>query len=290
MAFRKLYLRCWLFVLLACLGALAVAKWDASVVIADSPQDVEALRVLQARVETVAQKVMPAVVAVETPGGSFWSGVIISADGLVLTQFHVSHRYEWDGNLPYRSRQPGEFSSVILSDGRRFDAELLGADQTYDLSLLRILDRGPHPHVPLTRYVSPKLGDWVLKLGHPMGYLRGRPPAVRLGRVLYRKEDVFVTDCYLTGGDSGGPFFDLEGRLMGIPFSSSTPAGLQDAFLELGTPNGLSSDRLPVDRAGPFSALTSQFVHRHFKALVSERTAADRFDQPWRNTRIAKCL
>ena len=61
-----------------------------------------------------------------------------------------------------------------------------------------------------------KAGDVVLKLGHPIGYRLGRAPVVRAGRVLYAQDDVFVSDCLLADGDSGGPFFDLDGRLVGI--------------------------------------------------------------------------
>src|SRR5262249_37769436 len=145
MAFRKGHFRQGRYLLLVVsLVALAVARWHPrgdwwSEKIGDTPRDVEALRVLEAQVEAVSPKVMPAVVAVETPEGSFWSGVIMTADGLVLSQFHVSHRYHWSGQGPYRSREAGERSSVILSDGRRLDAELLGADQTFDLSLLQLL-------------------------------------------------------------------------------------------------------------------------------------------------------
>ena len=152
----------------------------------------------------------------------------------MLSQYHVSHRYGWDGKLPFRSRQPGERSSVILYDGRKVDAELLGFDQTSDLSLVQILEPGPHPHTPLDHPPALKLGDWVLKLGHPTGYRAGRQPVVRLGRVLYSNRDAFVTDCYLTGGDSGGPFFDLEGHLIGLPYSNEVPSILQDTLRVLG--------------------------------------------------------
>src|SRR5262249_14680229 len=135
------------------------------------------------------------------------SGVIITADGIVLSQFHVSHRHPWNGNPrePVRSHRPGERTTVILSDGRKIQAELLGADMTYDFSLLRLLEPGPYPSVPLEPKGEVRLGDWVLKLGHPLGYRRDRPAVVRLGRVLCQEGDLFVTDCNIAGGDSGGP-------------------------------------------------------------------------------------
>lgn len=61
--------------------------------------------------------------------------------------------------------------------------------------------------------VTVKLGDEVLKLGHPLGRRPGRAPVVRLGRVLCRHDDSFAADCLLSGRDSGGPLFDLDGRI-----------------------------------------------------------------------------
>lgn len=241
-----------------------------------TPRDVTDLRQLQQRVEKTGQQVQQATVAVETPQGSFNSGVIITPDGLVLSQYHVSHRYKWDGKGPFRSRQPGERSSVIFHDGRQADAELLGFDQTLDISLLQILDPGPHPHAPVIDPPALKLGDWVLKLGHPLGYQAHRPPVVRLGRVLYSQPEIFVTDCHLTGGDSGGPYFDLEGHLIGLVHSVSAPMGLYNALRVLGPPVSVAesdtfadSTSVPrsVDRNGPFSALTNRTIRLHLEAM-----------------------
>jgi S1-C subfamily serine protease len=56
----------------------------------------------------------------------------------------------------------------------------------------------------------------VVKLGHPHGFRKDRPAPVRLGRVLGSVPDAFATDCPIVPGDSGGPFFDLDRRLVGI--------------------------------------------------------------------------
>ena len=72
------------------------------------------------------------------------------------------------------------------------------------------------------------VGDWVLKFGHPDGYQAGRPPVARLGRVLGSRQDSFVTDCRCSGGDSGGPYFDLDGRLVGIVGGPSSDWPLVD--------------------------------------------------------------
>jgi serine protease Do len=62
------------------------------------------------------------------------------------------------------------------------------------------------------------VGDWVLKIGHPLGYRKGRSAPVRLGRVTDGTVEIFGADCMVTGGDSGGPFFSLDGQLVGIMY------------------------------------------------------------------------
>ncbi len=141
--------------------------------------------------------------------------MIISADGLVLSQYHVTHIL--DMNEPARSREAGEKLEVILRDGRQCQAELLGGDRTYDLSLLRLVEpKGPFPFAPIG------------ELGHPLGYRPGRDPVVRFGRVLCAQELLVATDCLLAGGDSGGPYFDLDGHFVGIAFGAAVWAWRRD--------------------------------------------------------------
>jgi serine protease Do len=59
-------------------------------------------------------------------------------------------------------------------------------------------------------------GTWCLAVGHPGGYQKDRGLVVRLGRVLLTKDDAITTDCTLVGGDSGGPLFDMHGKVIGI--------------------------------------------------------------------------
>jgi S1-C subfamily serine protease len=70
--------------------------------------------------------------------------------------------------------------------------------------------------VPIRATARVEAGDWVLKIGHPLGYRKGPSAPVRLGRVICGTEEFFATDCMLSGGDSGGPYFSLNGQLLGI--------------------------------------------------------------------------
>jgi serine protease Do len=129
--------------------------------------------------------------------------VIVSADGLVLTAAHVSTGV-------------GKELTVIMEDGKKLKAESLGLVADTDAAMVKILDEGPFPFVEMDRTGTTRLGDWVFSLGHSGGFDKDRGSVVRLGRLVRIANTTFQSDCTLIGGDSGGPLFDLEGKLIGI--------------------------------------------------------------------------
>ncbi len=218
-----------------------------SAVARPGPEQPPDLAALQERAREAVRKASPAVVAVNGA-----SGVIVSAEGLILSQHHVTHA---------RGEKPGQKVTVVLPDGTKAEAELLGADPVYDLSALRLTKPGPHPHAPLAA-AAPGLGDAVLKLGYLRDSKRGRPAVVRLGRVLCRSGDTLVTDCPTTGGDSGGPYVDLDGRVVGIIRSSVVPNAITD-----------QGGGLRVRGVQPYSVTPSTFIRTRLAALSRGETA-----------------
>lgn len=166
------------------------------------PESVQDLRVIQERVKKVVAKVTPATVGIII-GHNAGSGVIVSKDGYVLTAGHVSGK-------------PNRDVTVILADGRRVKGKTLGSNASIDSGMIQIIDEGEWPFVEMGDASNIKESAWCLALGHPEGYRRGRPPVLRLGRVLARSDRILRTDCALVGGDSGGPLFDLDGKIIGI--------------------------------------------------------------------------
>ena len=80
---------------------------------------------------------------------------------------------------------------------------------------------GKWPVAAMGKSADLKQNQWVVSLGHPGGPKQDRPPPVRTGRVNTKNEDMtknrlLLTDCTLVGGDSGGPLFDLAGKVIGI--------------------------------------------------------------------------
>jgi serine protease Do len=172
------------------------------------PVSISDLRTIQDHVTALVPKVSPAVVAVEI-GFSSGSGVVISSDGLVLTAGHVAGR-------------PNRDVKFIFPDGKVAHGRTIGADHDADTGLMRITDPGPWPNVPVGDLKHARLGDWVLALGHPGGFDAQRSLVVRLGRIISLVPGVLQSDCTISPGDSGGPLFDMHGRVIAIHSAIST--------------------------------------------------------------------
>lgn len=176
-------------------------------------ETLQRLREREIKVRKVVSDVFPAVVGLFVGNGG-GSGVIVDKDGLILTAAHVTNR-------------AGQRVQVLLSNGRQVTATSLGADHVRDAALIRIDGNEEWPFAKLSDD-GLKLGQWVVSLGHPGGYASERTAPVRVGRIvkLDNSEGVgksfFATDCTITMGDSGGPVFDLEGRVIGIHSFIST--------------------------------------------------------------------
>lgn len=182
----------------------------AEILAGDAPRGPEELRAMQAHVQALLARVLPATVSV--PGAS---GVLVERDGrtFVLCAAHVTR--EADREL-----------WIALEDGRRVRGRTLGADHRADAGLIEVTGppgagAKPLPAVPTGSSADLRRGEWVLELGHPGGRKEGRSAPARLGRVLRvprrgARVGYLVTDCTMQGGDSGGPLFDMQGRVVGI--------------------------------------------------------------------------
>ncbi len=148
---------------------------------------------------------------------SIGSGLIISADGYVITNAHVVAMAEKEKEV-----------SITLSSGSKYRATIVTADEDQDLALLKIEDQTVQfPYFDLT-YTSPNLlGETVVALGSPAGYQNSVSHGIlsALHRSFSVKDDsgndhvynnLIQTDAAINPGNSGGPLVDLNGGLVGI--------------------------------------------------------------------------
>lgn len=146
---------------------------------------------------------------------SLGSGFVISAKGLIVTNNHVID----------------DATEIVVAfhDGREAPAKLVGRDAKSDIALLQVETKSDLPFVEFGDSDKARVGDWVLAIGNPFG-LGG---TVTAGIVSARGRDInagpyddFIqTDASINRGNSGGPMFDMDGKVIGINSMIFSPSG-----------------------------------------------------------------
>lgn len=144
------------------------------------------------------------------------SGFLISADGFIVTNNHVVEN--------------AEEINVRFSDGRELKARLIGRDPLTDLAVIKV-EGASFPFVSFEDKAEPRVGDWVIAVGNPFG-LGGTATA---GIVSAKARDIggnenpytdFIQiDAAINRGNSGGPTFDIYGRVIGVNTAIFSPTG-----------------------------------------------------------------
>ncbi len=171
------------------------------------------------------------------------SGFIIDPDGYVLTNDHVVR-----GSSGVK---------VVLRDGREFDGIVVGADERYDLAVIKI-EGSDLPAALLGDSDAVLIGEWVVAIGNPFGYiLNDTEPTVTAGVIsaLHRDiqpsgatavyKDMIQTDAAINRGNSGGPLVNSMGEVIGI--STFTLSAENGAYLGMSFAIPINTARLLVD-------------------------------------------
>ena len=141
----------------------------------------------------------------EYQASSLGSGFITSADGYILTNAHVVAR--------------ADEITVTLTDKREFKAKLVGADARTDIAVLKI-DGHNLPTVDLGDANSLRVGEWVVAIGSPFGFDNSVTAGIVSAKGRQLPDENYVpfiqTDVAVNPGNSGGPLFNLDGRVVGI--------------------------------------------------------------------------
>jgi serine protease Do len=136
------------------------------------------------------------------------TGIIIDTEGNILTNHHVA----------------GGASKieVLLSDGQRYPAKLIGTDPKTDLAVIRISAKGSLPYATFGNSDLVEVGEWVVAIGHP----RGLDQTVTQGIISAKHrggisdpgsyQDFLQTDAAINPGNSGGPLLNLKGEVIGV--------------------------------------------------------------------------
>ena len=159
---------------------------------------------------------MPGFATPHMPGAEgVGSGFIVDASGLIVTSHHVV--------------KGADSVTVTLQDGRKLEAQIVGADPKTDLALLEVDAEESLPVVEFGDSDRTRVGDWVVAVGNPFG-LGG---TVTAGIVSGRGRDIgsgpyddfLQIDAPINRGSSGGPLFDRSGRVVGVNTAIFSPTG-----------------------------------------------------------------
>ncbi len=137
------------------------------------------------------------------------SGVIIRADGYILTNNHVVDQ--------------ANKIKVRLKDGRDFDGTVIGFDERTDIAVIKI-EASDLPTAALGDSDKVRVGQWAIAIGAPyeldysftVGFVSAKGRSAVWGRAESAYEDYIQTDAAINPGNSGGPLCDIEGRVIGI--------------------------------------------------------------------------
>lgn len=177
----------------------------------------------------------------QRPRGGAGSGFFIDVEGYLVTNEHVV--------------AAGDLYSVVLSDGQEIEADLLGVDEATDLALLKIDPEGLNlTAVEWADSDAIRVGDWVLAVGNPLNV----GITVTHGIVSAVNRDVqegnpfdqsIQTDAAINSGNSGGPSFNLDGKVIGVNQLIRTPTG-GSVGLGFMIPSNLARDIIGQIREG----------------------------------------
>ncbi|WP_041471707.1 Do family serine endopeptidase [Rickettsia conorii] len=147
------------------------------------------------------------------------SGFIIEPNGLIVTNYHVIANVDK--------------INIKLADNTELSAKLIGNDTKTDLALLKIDSEEPLPFVEFGDSNDARVGDWVIAIGNPFGNLGG---TVTSGIISSKGRDIDIdtdnivdnfiqTDAAINNGNSGGPMFNLDQKVIGVNTAIFSPLG-----------------------------------------------------------------
>lgn len=195
------------------------------------------------------------------------SGFFIDAEGHLVTNWHIV--------------EGAERVRVHAADGRSFEARIAGHDPQTDLALLKVEPDAPVPYVAFADSDGARVGDWIIAIGNPYGFAgsvttgivsaRGR----EIGMGPY--DDFIQIDAAINRGNSGGPAFNLAGRVIGVNTAIFSPTG---ASVGIGFAVPSNTVRMVVDDLMADGRVDRGWIGIRIQGLDQDMALALGLDQP----------
>lgn len=158
------------------------------------------------------------------PVASSGSGVILSADGYIVTNFHVV-------------KGADQIEVITNNNKQSYAAKIIGTDPSSDLALLKIEAKNL-PHLTIGNSDNVQVGEWVLAVGNPFnltstvtaGIVSAKGRNINIVNNQFPIESFIQTDAAINPGNSGGALVDLEGRLIGINTAIASNTGSYNGY------------------------------------------------------------
>jgi len=189
-------------------------------------------------VEAVAQRVLPSVVQLRVRSGDAGgegSGIVLSADGLVLTNNHVVDEAADGASL-----------TALFQDGTTAAADIVGRDPSSDIAVIRVRGVSGLTPIELGNSDAVRVGQQVVAIGSPLGLggsvtsgiISAVDRAVNVGPQNGASDSTVLnalqTDAAINPGNSGGPLVDMQGRIIGVNSAIATTGGAQGGSIGVG--------------------------------------------------------
>ena len=195
------------------------------------------------------------------------SGFIIDKSGDIVTNNHVV--------------EDGKKITVKLPDGHEYDAKLVGADKATDIAVLKIYGDRPLPSVEFGDDRQVRVGDWVIAVGNPFGLSNTVTAGIisSIGRDVGNGPytDFLQIDASINRGNSGGPTFDLQGKVIGMNTMIFSPSGrqrrhrLRHSVIDSSRDRGSAEERMVMCRAAGCTASRSRTSRPILPATVGTK-------------------
>jgi Do/DeqQ family serine protease len=194
---------------------------------------------------------------------SLGSGVIVEADGLIVTNSHVI--------------KGADEIVAVLNDGREFDAKVSLVDERSDLAILRIDGKGADlPFVPLKPSDNLEVGDIVIAIGNPFGVgqtvTSGIVSALARSSLNINDFNFFIqTDAAINPGNSGGPLVSMDGGIVGINTAIFSKDG-GSLGIGFAVPSEMVATVIAAEKSGNH---TGKAIPRSWMGIAGQKVTAD---------------